>query len=223
MSHSHPYTSPTFLGSAFNCPYCGAYAKMYWLRLKYNANGWYTSPLHMAHCDHCKKESYWVEDPYPDGSDPVFGRMLIPTGSIAPMPHPDMPEIVTLDYEEARRISGESPRGAAALLRLALQKLCVELGEYGKNINDDIGSLVKKGLPVEIQQALDIVRVVGNNAVHPGELSEDDVGDVAATLFELVNQIVEDRIARPNKLQELFNRLPAGAREAIEKRDKTSD
>ena len=223
MSHSAPYTSPTFQGTAFNCPYCGAFAKMFWLPLKYYSNGWSTSPLHMAFCTHCKKDSFWVEDPHPEDSDPVSGRMLIPTGSIAPMPHPDMPEIVTLDYEEARRISGESPRGAAALLRLALQKLCVELGEKGKNINVDIGSLVKKGLPIEIQQALDIVRVVGNNAVHPGELSEDDVGDVAATLFELVNQIVEDRISRPKKLRELFNKLPAGAREAIDKRDKNSE
>jgi hypothetical protein len=223
MSTSTPYTSPSFLGTAFNCPYCSAYARMLWFKLKYYSNGWYTSPIHMAYCTHCTKNSYWVEDPHPEDSDPASGRMLIPTGSIAPMPHPDMPEVVALDYEEARRISGESPRGAAALLRLAIQKLCVELGEKGKNINDDIGSLVEKGLPVEIRQALDIVRVIGNNAVHPGELSEDDVEDVSATLFELLNQIVEDRIARPKKLNELFQRLPPGAREAIEKRDKKSE
>jgi hypothetical protein len=131
-----------------------------------------------------------------------------------------MPDSVRYDYEEARKICSSSPRGAAALLRLAVQKLCQELGEPGKNINSDIASLVKKGLPVEIQQALDIIRVIGNNAVHPGELSPDDVSEVAASLFELINAIIEERISKPKKLQKLFDRLPKGAREGIENRDK---
>jgi hypothetical protein len=38
----------------------------------------------------------------------------------------------------------------------------------------DIGELVKAGLPLEIQQSLDIVRVVGNNQVHPGILDVRD-------------------------------------------------
>ena len=97
----------------------------------------------------------------------------------------------------------------------------LHLGKNGKNINDDISALVKEGLPPEIQQALDIVRVVGNNAVHPGELSEDDVAEVSDTLFELVNQIVEERIARPKKLNSMFSKLPQGALDAIKKRDKT--
>jgi hypothetical protein len=145
--------------------------------------------------------------------------MLIPSGGTAELPHPDMPESVRADYEEAREICGASPRAAAALLRLAIQKLCKELGEPGKDISDDIANLVKKGLPLEIQQALDIIRVVGNNAVHPGELQPDDIAEVAYSLFELTNQIVEERISKPKKLQSLFARLPQGARNAIHKRD----
>lgn len=133
-----------------------------------------------------------------------------------------MPPEIRQNYEEARNVVQQSPRAAAALLRLCVQKLCKHLGEPGKNINDDIGALVQKGLPVEIQQALDIVRVVGNNAVHPGAISNEDVAGVSTALFDLVNHIVEDRIARPKKLAALFNILPGPALAGIVARDKTS-
>jgi hypothetical protein len=88
-----------------------------------------------------------------------------------------------------------------------------------KNINEDIGSLVAKGLPVQVQQALDFCRVVGNNAVHPGELEINDTPEIAHNLFAMMNFIVEDRIARPNHIQALYSQLPEGARKAIEARD----
>lgn len=174
--------------------------------------------MFQAVCTHCGERSYWLAEPH-SGDAPVAGRMLTPNVSPAPMPHPDMPADVRADYDEARLIASNSARGAAALLRLAIQKLTVHLGEGGKNINDDIASLVKKGLPIEIQQALDVVRVVGNNAVHPGELDSSDVAAVSSALFELVNQIVEERVSRPKKLKTLFGKLPQGARDAIKKRD----
>lgn len=215
-----PYTAPEFLKTAFNCPYCDAYSRMTWVVHRYDSRGFFCQlPMHFAQCNHCNERSYWIEKPHPEAADAVEGRMLVPSGAQAPMAHLETPEQVRVDYDEARNIVGESPRGAAALLRLSIQKLCIHLGEPGRNLNDDIGSLVKNGLPVEIQQALDIVRVIGNNSVHPGELSDDDVAEIALTLFELLNQIVEDRIARPKKLNSLFEKLPKGAREGIAKRD----
>jgi hypothetical protein len=43
-----------------------------------------------------------------------------------------MPDEVKLDYEEAALIAQQSPRGAAALLRLALENLCNHLGDPSK-------------------------------------------------------------------------------------------
>jgi Domain of unknown function (DUF4145) len=108
---------------------------------------------------------------------------------------------VRRDFAEARLIFLQSPRGAAALLRLAVQKLCAVLGELGKNINDDIASLVRKGLSVQVQQALDTVRVVGNDAVHLGQIDLNDDPTTAASLFELINMIVDEMISNRRKLK----------------------
>lgn len=68
-------------------------------------------------------------------------KLIVPDDSFAPMPAPDMPEDVKKDYNEARSIFAKSSRGSCAFLRLAVQKLCIDLGGNGKNLNDDIGAL----------------------------------------------------------------------------------
>lgn len=204
----------------FTCPHCGVMSGFFWVDLLeqvYAVSGptHVTSGVAYAKCasSACRGRVIWF-------NERGVSSMLWPVGiGSAPSPHEAMPPEAALDYNEARAIAGHSPRGAAALLRLAVQKLCLMLGEPGRNINDDIGSLVKKGMPVEIQQALDVVRVVGNNAVHPGEIRIEDDPGVATALFGLVNAIVDNRIAQPARIKALFNALPTGAKEAIQKRD----
>ena len=148
--------------------------------------------------------------------------MIVPSEAPVPPPHVDLPETCIAEYDEARDIVARSPRAAAALLRLCVQKLMVELGEKGKSINDDIGSLVKTGLPIEVQQALDYCRVIGNNGVHPGEIELTDNPEIAHSIFEMINFIVEDRISRPKNISALYKVLPEGALKAVEKRDAES-
>jgi hypothetical protein len=128
-----------------------------------------------------------------------------------------------LDCIEAGEIVDLSARGAAALWRLAIQKLMPHLGENGKNINDDVGALVKKGLDARAQKALDAVRVIGNNAVHPGAIDLNDDKAAAIKLFDLVNYIVETQITAPKKIDEIYGTLPAGSVAAIAKRDGDKD
>lgn len=142
-----------------------------------------------------------------------------------PDPHPEMPQIVRAEYEEARAVFCVSYRSAAALLRLAVQKLCQELGEKGHNINDDIKSLVRKGLPEHIQQALDTVRVIGNESVHPGELTIQDNPEITRHLFKVVNEIVDDRIGKAKisrAIRDVYQILPKSKLDSITARDKGS-
>jgi hypothetical protein len=96
----------------------------------------------------------------------------------------------------------------------------MHLGEKGKNLDDDIASLVSKGLDPRVQKALDVVRVIGNNSVHPGQIDLRDDRATAEKLFGLVNLIADIMITQPKHIDEMFQGLPEGARKAIEKRDK---
>jgi hypothetical protein len=175
----------------------------------HDSNGMMVLPnWHAAKCSHCRQISVWFD-----------GQMVFPLIATAPLPNNDLPDEIIADYNEARQIVSSSPRGAAALLRLAIQKLCAYLGEKAE-INTAIATLVKKGLSPIIQQALDIVRVIGNNAVHPGQIDLKDDQETAIKLFDLVNLIAEAMITQPKHVQAMYVSLPESSRNAIEKRDK---
>jgi hypothetical protein len=162
----------------------------------------------LAECALCHRETIFVDD-----------DLIWPVESDAPLPLADTPESILPDIEEARQIYKRSPRGAAALLRLALQKLCGELG-VGTDVNRAIGRLVKQGrISVEIQQALDTLRVIGNEAVHPGTLDLKDDQATAIRLFQLLNFVVEKTITDPKRIAEFYGTLPPEKLKGIRDRD----
>ena len=241
-----PFTPPEFNKTAFHCPHCQTFAMQLWYetylnRISNNKTGYdhyqdiesaffdttssNKSPelyfmnsyvnndtrlfrVYTAVCSHCEEVSIWLGQ-----------KQLYPFASSAPPPNPDLPDDLRIDYEEARAILAQSPRGAAALLRLVIQKLCKELGETGENINDDIGKLVSKGLDRSVADVMDSVRVIGNNAVHPGQMDISDDSITVNTLFELINMIVEKMITDPKRIKEIWSKLPKQDQEKIMKRD----
>jgi len=131
----------------------------------------------------------------------------------------DLSDDIKRDYEEAASILQKSPRGSAALLRLAIQKLCKELGCKGENINTDIGKLVSDGLPAKIQKSLDAVRVIGNEAVHPGQMDLRDDAENASALFKLVNLIAEKMLSEPREIEAIYEQIPETKKKQIFERD----
>ena len=168
-----------------------------------------TPVIALTLCTACNQESVFIG-----------GELARPASSEAPPPASDMPTALLADYEEASAILPKSPRGSSALLRLLIQKLLPILGTTKKDINAGIAELVAIGkIKVQIQQALDTVRVIGNECVHPGEMDLKDDHDTALALFQIVNLIIETEITEPKRLNELYETLPKSKREGIEQRD----
>ena len=204
-----PYVPPRFKLTSFNCPFCNAFAGQLWFSSAFYNNGYsLLNDTEVCFCSHCRKFSIWLNS-----------KMVYPNfAGIEPANSDLIPEIQN-DYQEAAEILQRSPRGAAALLRLAIQKLCVQLGEKGIDLNTDIGNLVKKGLPQKVQQSLDTLRVIGNQAVHPGQIELKDDVETASALFRLVNFIAEKLVTEPKEIEEIYQKIPDGKKEQIAKRD----
>lgn len=211
------YVKPEKDKYIYTCPHCNTLSQMqrdthyfdndievenYGMRIIYNE-------LTIHRCQCCGKKILWIDDTY------------IYPDIVSEEANPDMPNSVKQLYNEAALISNKSPRAACALLRLAVDTLCHELGETDRDINKNIGALVKKGLPQTVQQALDVVRVVGNKAVHPGQITFDvDDYATATMLMHLLNMIVTRMISEPNEINCLYQGLPESVKKSIENRDK---
>lgn len=207
----------------FICPYpeCGVLAQHHWgyaenlsvlLDARTYARREYVGPrLATALCEACQKETIFFD-----------GQVIWPVESGAPPPTADLPADLLADYQEASRIHLVSPRGAAALLRLLIQKLCLALGSPEKEINAAIGRFVAEGrISPLIQKALDAVRVIGNEAVHPGTMDLRDDAATVASLFGLVNFIVEKMVTEPNEIDTIFGSLPENKLAGIAQRDRS--
>lgn len=210
------YVAPEKGEKSFTCPHCHTLSSIKYQNVlfdedkKMTTSGqyYYITRMTVGRCLTCGKKIIWIDDEYiyPDIQQEE--------------PNPDMPEGVLQLYNEAGSIYNKSPRAACALLRLAIDRLCNELGETNKDIDKNIAALVKKGLPEGVQEALDVVRVVGNKAVHPGQIDFDvDSVETVNVLFGLINIIVDRLISEPKKIKAYYQMLPEGTREKIEERD----
>lgn len=197
------------LPNLVTCERCGAKTALEWILLTPKstprAN---VGRVHQAICFGCYQSFI------------AFGNSIVfPKMSIGDVPSEDMPELVRIEYEEARIVGASSPRAAGALLRLAIEKLVDDLVQGGDSLDMKIGILVETGrIRQQLAEMLDVVRVIGNNAVHPGQIDLNETPEVIEILFKLVNAIVEQTISIERLVRNAQTLLPANALAGIEQR-----
>lgn len=205
------YIAPSFNSKGFNCPHCNAFAEQNWMDVQYQPDTVGRSARNdyrTATCFKCKDISFWHDN-----------KMIYPIISTAPKPHADMPDEIKTDYEEARSIVNFSPRSACVLLRLCIEKLCNKLVSGSGDLNEKIGKLVEKGLDPDIQRALDAIRVIGGQAIHPLQMDLKDDPKTATALFVIANHIVSYTISKSKQIKEIYDILPDDKKKAIQSRD----
>ena len=207
-----PHFPPKHGSDHFHCPHCDVYARQEWStpRASFPSGSRMlmmdNARLEVSVCEHCSCTSLWLSE-----------KTIYPPTQTFPPANKDLDDDIREIYNEAAAIASLSPRAACALLRLALEMLLEQLGETG-DLNKNIKKLVQNGLNVRVQQSLDIVRITGNNAIHPGKIDFGDITDTR-TLFDLTNVIADALITQPKRIQEIYDNLPEESRKAIEERD----
>lgn len=231
------YITPKYVEEAFNCPRCGVLVPHKWYSINslndqnekptiselnlqserfrgfINNNERYRLDwkLDLSICTYCKEYTIWENR-----------NIIYPLESNLPKPHDDMFEDVKNIYEEALLVYKHSPRASAALLRLAIETMIPQLEEYKikkSNLNTMIGELVKKDIPLYVQQGLDSIRIYGNEGIHPGEINLNEEQETVLFLFELINIMIEELITRRKKINSFYSKLPKGKTEAVTIRD----
>lgn len=220
------FESPQYKKSAFTCPDCSTFSKHDWTSTLVNETyGQFTghlgmngekqtiSNLYLCKCEQCGYVSFWYKE-----------KLIWPLNTGVEAPLEEMPEDIKELYKEASSIVELSPKGSCAILRLALQKLCNRLAgqDEKKKIDGAIKKLVEEGLPSTLQKAMDTVRIVGDEAVHPGEINVDDNKELAIAMFRLMNIIIEKMIVEPKEIDNLYNLMPDNKLQGIENRDKNN-
>lgn len=210
---------PQFKKNAFTCPHCDTFTQQSWQNphiVEFNGLN-VLLDYHVSTCAICEKISIWLYK-NKNKNKKQIPYMAYPTINRGPTPEPNMPKNIQKYYNEARKIAALSPRSACTLLRFCVEKICDN--KDGKNLNQTIEDLSRRGFDKKIIHAMDVVRVIGNNAAHKLEIQLNDNAKVTTSLFCIVNYISNFIYTREKIIDDIYKSLPPDKKSAIEKRSK---
>lgn len=188
------------------CNHCGnlsnqRFETAYWFRSwNYEA---YRHTYFFFVCELCKHPLlYYLEtsDGYPDAEEAEYGssdasdedtRMFFHSGGfehagvelVWPKPSPEpalseaVPPKIKAAYNRALKVKAE-PNSFAVQIRRALEAICIDQGQAGKNLNEDLKNLSRAGVfpPIvaEIAHELRAIGIIGAH-VKPQAVEDDQV------------------------------------------------
>ena len=224
---------PRYSKASFDCPHCGSYAQQGWTNLKRDEEETFLSNFvdmlrirdvfSASTCLACNRTAVWRKGSALNSpQSPIVEAELI-----WPMPEqferalpPETPAGVSQLWEEARRVAPVSARGAAALLRLALQVLLQEHVTPGEtHLSTAIAEAFVSGVPEPVLQAMDFLRLTGNDAAHLAEVRLDEDGETLTAMFGLLRYVTEETVVRSARARSLYGSLPQSKRDEIDKRN----
>lgn len=197
------------------CPHCGVLFSPTW---KYAKSDPYTDTDHATYCvsfwyalkiAQCPAEKCKGETVYFGAMNDLEGYAEWDTTTIvmvAPrlstrIPLGDaVPEDIQTDYREACSVLPISPKASAALSRRVLESILIEQGHKGWNLQKKIQSaLCCGGLPKNITEVIDVVRMVGNASAHsqnPHGIVAVEPGD-AEWLLDIIERFISHLYIKP--------------------------
>lgn len=202
------YEQPELNKKSFTCVFCETLSEHTWNHRDISVQGYFYDSIvsdfnfriSISTCNCCKQKIIWKDE-----------NIIYPKSTTAPPAIEGMPDNIKTIYEEAARVVSDSPKSTCALLRLAIETLCNDIIPTG-NLNNKIRKMVEMGLDIRVQKALDIVRITGNEKIHPGQIDDNDTIEIAKIMFDLVNFIVDRLIIQPKTIDDMFNNLPTEKR-----------
>ena len=197
------------------CPHCGAYAQFTYEQLHYREMD-YKVPVDFmptniwqGKCLAC--EQYIIINGF---------SVVYPEESNAPPIKMETPHSIKEIATEARMVHSQSPRASSALLRLALEMLLQNVLENNNKLNDNISILLERGIEDDLRRALEVIRIFGNEGVHPGTINLNDDEQSSIKLFNVFNYIVTRFIVEKGMIKEMYGIIPEEKREKIEEKAK---
>ncbi len=233
---------PRFREKSFDCPHCGAFAAQDWRWLHYpigtdEYNQEYCEAISDSNapadrpnsrtgrwfaslCSACEDHSLWIS-----------GKLVHPASGIQlgiPAPAEGMPHDVAALYKEAAAVLPHSRRAAAALCRASLERLakCLTPDAPTKTSLDERLILLNDKTTASLAMGLQIIRHTGNTALHGARDDDESVviymgegdTDIVELFFVTINELVDELITRPARLEAAYNLIPKEKREAVERK-----